>query len=90
MSEWKLQDAKNRFSELVDTALTKGPQRVTRRGKSAVVVVAADEFDAMQRVAAPLKDFVAFLVDGPQEDLLSEEIERHRTSGLGLRELFEE
>jgi prevent-host-death family protein len=41
---WSLQDAKNRFSEVVDAALTGRPQEVTRRGKPAVVVLSATEY----------------------------------------------
>jgi antitoxin Phd len=41
---WTLQDAKNRFSEVVDAALGGRPQEVTRRGKPAVVVLSAAEY----------------------------------------------
>jgi prevent-host-death family protein len=41
MQTWRLQEAKSRFSELVDMALAEGPQLVTRRSSEAVVVVAA-------------------------------------------------
>ncbi|WP_208353211.1 type II toxin-antitoxin system Phd/YefM family antitoxin [Pseudaestuariivita rosea] len=41
---WTLQDAKNKFSAVVDAALTGRPQEVTRRGKLAVVVVSATEY----------------------------------------------
>ena len=44
---WKLADAKAQFSELVMQVQANGPQRVTVRGKDAVVVVAADEFDRL-------------------------------------------
>lgn len=44
MHTWQLQEAKSRFSELVDRTLAEGPQLVTRRGAEAVVVVAAPEF----------------------------------------------
>jgi prevent-host-death family protein len=44
---WKLEDAKARFSEVVRRARTQGPQRVTVRGKSAVVVLAAEEFERL-------------------------------------------
>jgi prevent-host-death family protein len=37
---WKLEDAKARFSEVVNLAMSEGPQRVTRRGRPAVLVVA--------------------------------------------------
>lgn len=41
---WRLQDAKARFSELVRKAHSDGPQHVTVHGREEVVVVAADEF----------------------------------------------
>jgi prevent-host-death family protein len=44
MHTWQLQEAKSRFSALVDLALKLGPQLVTRRGEAAVVVLAADEY----------------------------------------------
>ena len=43
-SSWALQDAKNRFSEVVEKALKEGPQLVTRHGRDAVVIIAADAF----------------------------------------------
>lgn len=42
--QWRLQDAKARFSELVRLAHSEGPQRVTLHGRDAVVVVDAEEF----------------------------------------------
>ncbi|WP_424929859.1 type II toxin-antitoxin system Phd/YefM family antitoxin [Amaricoccus tamworthensis] len=44
---WTLQDAKNRFSSLVDAAMAGQPQEVTRRGKPAVVIVSAAEYDRL-------------------------------------------
>jgi len=44
---WKLEDAKARFSEVVRRARTEGPQRVTVRGRDAVVVIAAEEMDRL-------------------------------------------
>ncbi|MFT6532232.1 MAG: prevent-host-death family protein [Limimaricola cinnabarinus] len=41
---WSLQDAKNRFSAVVDAAIAGAPQEVTRRGKPAVVVLSAAEY----------------------------------------------
>ena len=46
MGEWKLQDAKNKFSTLVDAAIAGEPQHVTRRGKPAVVVVESNAYEA--------------------------------------------
>ena len=48
--EWALQDAKNRFSAVVDAALAGNPQRVTRRGKPAVVVVAVEEYERLRHL----------------------------------------
>jgi antitoxin Phd len=44
MTKWQLQDAKARFSELIEDALAKGPQIVTRRGIDTAVVVSVDEW----------------------------------------------
>lgn len=40
--EWPLAEAKSRFSELVNRALSDGPQRVTRRGDSVIVISERD------------------------------------------------
>lgn len=55
---WALQDAKNHFSEVVDRAMEDGPQTVTRHGREAVVVVAANEFRKMTQPAGSLVDFM--------------------------------
>jgi prevent-host-death family protein len=60
--EWRLADAKNRFSELVNRALVEGPQRVLRRG-DAVVVVAEREYEKLTGTRPSFKEFL--LGDGP-------------------------
>ncbi len=47
MADLSLQDAKNRFSAVVNAALAGVPQRVTRRGKPAVVVLAVEEYERL-------------------------------------------
>ncbi len=54
---WQLQEAKQRFSEVVRRALESGPQVVTRHGRPAVVVVAAPEYDRLER-RSRFKDFL--------------------------------
>ncbi|NKJ45092.1 MULTISPECIES: type II toxin-antitoxin system Phd/YefM family antitoxin [unclassified Novosphingobium] len=44
---WKLEDAKARFSEVVRRAQSEGPQRVTVRGRDAVVVISVAELDRL-------------------------------------------
>lgn len=58
---WKLGEAKARFSEVVRLAAAGQPQRVTVRGRSAVVVVSADEFDRLRarNAAASLHDLLS-------------------------------
>ncbi len=59
MQDWQLQDAKNRFSEVVKRARDEGPQTVTVHGQRAAVVVSAPEFDALTK---PRPSFVDFLL----------------------------
>jgi len=58
---WKLEDAKARFSEVVRRARTEGPQRVTVRGKDAVVVIAVETLDKLLPRKKPRQTLVAFL-----------------------------
>lgn len=55
--DWRLADAKNKFSELFNRALTEGPQRVQRRD-DAVVVIAAHDYERLTGEAASFKDFL--------------------------------
>ncbi|CAG0929107.1 hypothetical protein RHDC3_00977 [Rhodocyclaceae bacterium] len=55
---WALQDAKNRFSEVVDRAIDDGPQLVTRHGREAVVVVSAAEYRKMTQPTESLLEFM--------------------------------
>ncbi|HWL57043.1 MAG TPA: type II toxin-antitoxin system Phd/YefM family antitoxin [Paracoccus sp. (in: a-proteobacteria)] len=65
---WTLQDAKNRFSAVVDAALAGQPQQVTRRGKPAVVVLSAAEYARMQAAAAGNRgSFITHLGNFPGE-----------------------
>jgi prevent-host-death family protein len=59
---WPLQDAKNKFSEVVNKALRHGPQIITRRGVQAVVVLSYEEY---QRLQKPQTDLVTFFRNSP-------------------------
>ena len=67
-ASWKLQDAKDRFSEVVSRAMKGEPQRVTRRGQDAVVVVSAKAFDKMGAETGS-KDIRALLLNAPKVPL---------------------
>jgi antitoxin Phd len=53
MKSWPVQDAKARFSELLDTCLEEGPQIVTRRGTEAAVLVPLKDWERLQHAARP-------------------------------------
>ncbi len=65
---WKLEDAKARFSEVVRRARSEGPQRVSVRGKDAVVVISVEELERLAPAdthRAPLVTFMEGLhLDG--------------------------
>lgn len=64
---WQLQEAKQRFSELVRRAEREGPQVVTRHGEEVVVVVPAEEWRRMSgRDGEKRMGFKEFLMSAPE------------------------
>lgn len=53
MRTWPVQDAKARFSEMLETCLREGPQVVTKRGADAAVLVPAADWQRLKRAAKP-------------------------------------
>jgi prevent-host-death family protein len=66
---WQVQDAKQRFSEVVQRALDEGPQLVTRHGKEAVVILAADAYRQLTKTGLH-PDFKTYLESSPDFSLL--------------------
>jgi len=65
---WSVQDAKNRFSEVVEAA-RRAPQTVTKHGKPAVVVVDVVEYDRLRRLErASAPSFADVILAMPQDD----------------------
>ena len=60
--EWQLQEAKNRFSQVVDEAVKHGPQVITRRGVETAVVIGIEEYTKLKR---PRGSFLEFLRNSP-------------------------
>ena len=50
---WQVQDAKARFSELLERSLAEGPQIVTKRGVETAVLVPIDEWRRLEKRARP-------------------------------------
>ncbi|MBX9778668.1 MAG: type II toxin-antitoxin system Phd/YefM family antitoxin [Xanthobacteraceae bacterium] len=56
---WTVAEAKARFSELIDRANAKGPQTITRNGRTAAVIVSAEEWERKSRRKGNLAEFFA-------------------------------
>lgn len=80
MHTWQLQEAKSRFSEVVDLTLSEGPQMVTRRGKDAVVILSALDYRRMSGVPSLLKS----LLGAPRGESLDIERTREPIRNLAL------
>ncbi|HEU0097286.1 MAG TPA: type II toxin-antitoxin system Phd/YefM family antitoxin [Allosphingosinicella sp.] len=68
MKSWRVQEAKARFSEMLDACVTEGPQLVTKRGAEAAVLVPVDQWRRIEAEGRPtLKDLL--LADEPHFDI---------------------
>ncbi|MHB8544237.1 MAG: type II toxin-antitoxin system Phd/YefM family antitoxin [Leptospirales bacterium] len=73
-TQWQLQEAKNRFSDVVKKALSQGPQTITLRGEPAVVVLSVREF---RKLTEPVESLSVFFRSSPLYGV-DLEIERDR------------
>ena len=76
MAVWPVNEAKSRFSELIEQAQTEGPQLIRRHGKDRAVVLSVADYEKLE---AAKPDFRASLLSGPKLDDL--DIERARDPG---------
>jgi prevent-host-death family protein len=56
---WTVAEAKAKFSEIIDRAMSEGPQTITRKGRTAAVVVGAEEWQRKTRRVGNLAEFFA-------------------------------
>jgi prevent-host-death family protein len=74
-ASWSLQDAKNRFSAVVEAA-RREPQTVTKHGKPAVVIVDAGEFERMRQLEhTQIPSFTELLLTIPKGDVEFERLD---------------
>ena len=66
---WQLQEAKSKFSQLVDEAMHQQPQIVTKRGEKAVVILSFEDYIKLTK---PETDLVQFLRESPLTEISSE------------------
>lgn len=59
---WQLQEAKSKFSQIVNQALEEGPQVVTRHGKEVVVIISIGDY---QKMAGPKPSLLELLLNSP-------------------------
>lgn len=83
MRQWKLQDAKNHFSEVVETAMKDGPQEVTKHGEHAVVILS---FALYQELNKPKENLVDFFRNSP---FFGAELDLERNQDTGQNREFE-
>jgi len=73
---WQLQEAKNRFSEIVNKALEEGPQTVTRHGEEVVIILSKAEYNRLVKSQTSLLEFFR------QSPLVGIELELERDLSL--------
>jgi prevent-host-death family protein len=81
---WQIQEAKQRFSEMIRAVTTEGPQIITRHGEDVAVVVDIGEY---RRLTRPVVDLASILLGGPKLDDIAAgvfaEIEAERKADFG-------
>jgi prevent-host-death family protein len=73
-NQWQLQEAKNRFSEVVDLAIKQGAQTVTKHGKPSVVILSVEDYEKSVR---PRKSLLSALRECPADltELITDRIQ---------------
>ena len=56
---WTVAEAKAKFSEIIERAMSEGPQTITRKGRTAAVIVGAEEWERKTRRVGNLAEFFA-------------------------------
>ena len=78
--KWPVQDAKSKFSELLDTALAEGPQIVTKRGVETAVLLPIEQWRQLERMTKPDLKELLLTSEARTEDLTPPRGQhRHRT-----------
>ena len=76
-TEWQLQEAKNRLSQVVNQASHNGPQIITVHGKPAAIVLSIEEY---QRLTSNQSKLTEFFAESPLFDV---ELDLERDADLG-------
>jgi antitoxin Phd len=79
-TNWQVQTAKARFSELFRLARTAGPQRITRQGKEGVIMISEEQYERLTAKAHQPKSLVQFFRESP---LVGVELDLERNKDPG-------
>ena len=80
---WPVQDAKSRFSELLDTTLAEGPQIVTKRGVEAAVLLPIKQWRRLEKMTRPDLKELLLASEARTEELTPTRVRhRHRTPSV--------
>jgi antitoxin Phd len=85
MANWPVQDAKARFSELLDACVSEGPQVVTRRGTETAVLVTIEEWRRLQAAARPSLKQLLLTNSARTDRLVPERGKARRRQSIALR-----
>ncbi len=66
INSWQLQEAKSHFDEIIKNAISDGPQNITLRGESVVVIISKTQYDSLVK---PHPSFVKFMQKSPLVDI---------------------
>lgn len=65
-SSWQIQEAKSKFSELIEVAMSKGPQKITKRGEEIAVILSKKDYEKLQNSN---RGFLEEILNAPRIDL---------------------
>jgi len=82
--DWQLQTAKAKFSELFRLVRTEGPQRITRQGKEAVMMISDEQYRRLMVKSRQPKSIVQFFRESPLVGV-DLDLERDKDTGRDVR-----
>ena len=82
--KWPVQDAKSKFSELLDTTLAEGPQIVTKRGVETAVLVPIEEWRKLERMTRQNLKELLLTPEARTEDLVPPRGQHRRRTPLAV------
>ena len=80
--KWPVQEAKAKFSELLETTLAEGPQVVTKRGLEAAVLLPIEHWRRLEQMTRPDLKELLLATEARTENLAAPRVKRHHRTPL--------